>query len=147
MTIDPTATPFAPHRRTLPAMLAHQAREFGARPCVSIAGAAWSHREMAEVAARRAATLSAAGVQRGDRVALMCSNRAELLETVLGCGWLGAIAVPINTASMRPQIDYVLNDCGASLLVIEDRFVERLGASITVPRWIVGGDWPDAGDA
>ncbi len=144
MTID--MTPFAPHERTLPALLQRQAREFGARPCVSIAGASWSHSDIATVAARRAAALQRAGVAHGDRVALMCGNRAELLETVLGCGWLGAVAVPINTASMRPQIDYVLSDCGARLLMIEERFVERLGASHAVPRWTVGGDWPDAGD-
>ena len=108
MTID--GTPFAPHERTLPAMLQRQAREFGARPCVSIAGANWSHADIAGVAARRAAALRCAGVARGDRVALMCGNRAELLETVLGCGWLGAVAVPINTASMRPQIEYVLEN-------------------------------------
>ena len=145
MTID--ATPLAPHERTLPAMLARQSRAFGARPCVSIAGATWSHRDLAGVAARRAAALRGAGVQRGDRVALMCGNRAELLETVLGCGWLGAVAVPIHTASMRPQIDHVLNDCGAKLLVIERRFVERLGGSPTASCWIVGDDGPAACEA
>jgi len=86
-------------------------------------------------------------VQRGDRVALMCGNRAELLETVLGCGWLGAVAVPIHTASMRPQIDHVLNDCGAKLLVIERRFVERLGGSPIASCWIVGDDGPAACEA
>ena len=147
MSTDPDATPFAPRQRTLPAMLQRQARAFGASPCVSIDGARWTHADMASVAARRADALRRAGVARGDRVALMCGNRAELLETVLGCGWLGAIAVPINTASMRPQIEYVLSDCGAKLLVIEERFVERLGASPAVPRWIVGADWSEAGDA
>ncbi len=140
-------TPFAPRERTLPALLKRQAREFGARPCVSIAGAHWSHAALADVAARRAAALRRADVKRGDRVALMCGNRAELLETVLGCGWLGAVAVPINTASMRPQIEYVLGECGARLLVIEDRFVERLGAASGAARWVVGGSWSEAGAA
>src|SRR5262245_47641141 len=111
-----TDSPFAPHERTLPAMLARQAREFGGRPFLSIAGATWSHREAAEIAARRGGALRAAGIHRGDRVAVMCSNRAEFIETLLGCGWLGAVLVPINSASMRPQIGYVLADCGARLL-------------------------------
>ena len=38
----------------------------------------------------------------------MCSNRVEFLEVLLGCGWIGAVAVPINTASMGPQIEYFL---------------------------------------
>lgn len=115
-----------PRERTLPAMLARQARLFGDRPFLEMPGAQWSHRDAAQVAARRGAALRAAGVVRGDRVAVMCGNRAEFLETVLGCGWIGAAAVPVNSASMGPQIEYVLADSGARLLVIEEGFLERL---------------------
>jgi crotonobetaine/carnitine-CoA ligase len=47
-------------------------------------------------------------VSTGDRVAIICGNRLELLLTVLGCGWLGAIAVPINTASRGAQLEHIL---------------------------------------
>ncbi|HEU5296772.1 MAG TPA: ATP-dependent acyl-CoA ligase [Burkholderiaceae bacterium] len=138
---------FAPHERTLPAMLVRQAREFGGRPFLSIAGATWLHHEMAGVAARRAGALRAAGIRRGDRVAVMCGNRAEFIETLLGCGWLGAVLVPINSASMRPQIEYVLADCSARLLVIEGRFAERLGERVPESVWTVPHGWPATGDA
>jgi len=118
-----------PRERTLPAMLQHAAERFGDRPLVTLAGVSWSHRETAGIAARRAAALRAAGVARTERVALMCGNRAEFLETFLGCGWLGAVSVPINTASMGPQIEYFLADSGARLLVIEAGFIERLGTA------------------
>jgi crotonobetaine/carnitine-CoA ligase len=62
-----------------------------------------------------------AGVARGDRVALMLGNRIEMLEAFLACAWLGAAAVPVNTAAMGPQIGYALKDSGAKLLVIEGR--------------------------
>jgi len=65
----------APHSRTLPALLRAQAEAHGDRPLMKIAGGEWSHRDAAVVAARRGAALRAAGVERGDRVALMCSNR------------------------------------------------------------------------
>jgi carnitine-CoA ligase len=148
--------------RTVPALLRAQADAFGARPLLTIAGAQWSHRDAAEVAACRAAALRAAGVARGDRVALMCGNRAEFIETFLGCAWLGAAAVPINTASMGPQIEYLLADSGARLLVIEDAYVARL-AGVERSRtalqavWVVGEStrvdgvrcarWPVAGAA
>jgi carnitine-CoA ligase len=115
-----------PRERTLPAMLARQARLFGDRTFLEMQGAQWSHRDAAQVAARRGAALRAAGVGRGDRVGVMCGNRAEFLETVLGCGWIGAATVPINSASMGPQIEYLLGDSGAKLLVVEEGFVERL---------------------
>jgi carnitine-CoA ligase len=123
MKADGTSTP---RERTLPAMLARQANAFGDRPFLSIAGAEWSHRDALDAAARRGAALRAAGVARGDRVAVMCGNRAEFIETVLGCGWIGAAVVPINGAAMGPQIEYVLKDSGARLLVMEEGFVERL---------------------
>jgi len=135
----------AARERTLPAMLRRGAEQFGSRKSCSISGTQWSHRDALDVAARRGAALRAAGIGRGDRVAIMCSNRAELLEVFLGCGWIGAASVPINTASMGPQIEYYLANSGARLLVIEDRFVERLRTAL--PTWIVGGaSYPAPGE-
>ncbi|HEX7437310.1 MAG TPA: AMP-binding protein, partial [Caldimonas sp.] len=67
----------------------------------------------------------------------------------LGCGWIGAASVPINTASMGPQIEYFLADSGARLLVIEAGLVDRLGR-VEIGRtalqaiWIIGDAAPVA---
>ncbi|MBP6900549.1 MAG: ATP-dependent acyl-CoA ligase [Burkholderiaceae bacterium] len=122
-TIEP---PLPPSRRTLPQMLARQAQAFGERAAVSFGDGAWSHREVAQRAAARAGALRDAGIARGDRVALMSGNRAEFLEAFLGCGWAGAVSVPINTASMGPQIGYFLANSRAVLLVIEAQYLARL---------------------
>ncbi len=137
------AIPLPPHERTLPAMLQRQALRGGAQPLLTIYDLSWSHRDTADAAARRAGALHAAGVAPGDRVALLCSNRIEFLETFLGCGWLSAVSVPINTASMGPQIEYYLANSGARLLVIEAGFVARMAtADLTRTAlqaiWIVG---------
>ena len=152
MTID--ALP--PPERTLPAML----RRGTGHALVAIGDVAWSVRDACTAAAGRGAALRAAGVTRGDRVLLMCSNRIEFLETFLGCGWIGAIAVPVNTAAMGPQLEYFLANSGASLLVIEAQFMPRLASadlSRTALRtvWIVGAaeaaspgvPWPARGEA
>lgn len=148
MTNDPRAVP--PAQRTLPAMLQRQAGLFGSRALLRIAGGEWTHRDAAQVAAVRAGALAAAGVARGDRIAVMCGNRVEFLESFLGAGWLGASTVPVNTASMGPQIEYFLANSEAKLLVIEDSFLERL-ATADLARtglreiWVVGeanaGGW------
>ena len=120
MTIDALA---AAIERTLPAMLQRAgARASATGRCCASRGAHGRIATRPRSPRRRAAALRAAGVGRGDRVALMCGNRIEFLETFLGCGWLGAVGVPINTASMGPQIEYFLADSGARLLVIEDAF-------------------------
>jgi crotonobetaine/carnitine-CoA ligase len=149
--------------RTLPAMLRRQAEVFGERAALAIGEVRWTHAQAPLNVARRAAMLARAGVRRGDRVALMCGNRVECIETFLACGWMGAVAVPINTAAMGPQIQYFLADSGARLLVIEHPFVERLRTA-ELSRcgleaiWVVGGEagvvdgaqcmvFPDAADA
>ena len=141
--------PLPPAERTVPAMLLRGAERHGERTLLSFGDRSWSHREMLGLVAARAEALRAAGVGRGDRVALMLGNRIELLETFLACGWLGAAAVPINTASMGPQIGYLLKDSGARLLVIEAGFVERLanatlGESALQAIWLVADAGADS---
>ena len=110
---------FPPPERTVPRMLLRQAERHGQRRLVSIGGMTLTYAEASEAAAGYAATLAAAGIKSGDRVALICGNRAELLLTILGCAWLGAIAVPINVASRGAQLEHILSNCGARLLVVE----------------------------
>ena len=129
--------------RTLPALLRRQAERFGGSPCLEIAGAQWRHADAALEAARVGAALKAAGIVRGDRVALMGGNRVETLAVFLGCGWIGAISAPINTASMGPQIAYFLADSGAKLLVIEAAHAARLQTADLSPSaleaiWVIG---------
>ena len=68
------------------------------------------------------ATLRAAGIERGDRVALICSNRLEFLRVFLGCAWLGAVAVPINVASRGPQLQHILSNSRRALLIVEGAY-------------------------
>ncbi|MDM0018484.1 ATP-dependent acyl-CoA ligase [Variovorax saccharolyticus] len=124
MTNEPRRLPAA--QRTLPAMLQRQSAQFAQRPLLKVAGRSWSHADAAEAAARQASALAQSGVARGDRVALMSGNCIEFLEVFLGAGWLGAVTVPVNTASMGPQVEYFLSNSEAKLLVIEAELLERL---------------------
>ena len=151
---DPTGSPplaglFAPSERTLPKMLARQAERYAGRRLVTIGGRALTYADTLAAAAGYAEALAGAGVKAGDRVAIMCGNRPEMLLTFLGCAWLGAIAVPINTASRGAQLAHILGNCGARLLVIERELMPVLAAldrsGIAVEAvWLVGQG--EAGD-
>jgi crotonobetaine/carnitine-CoA ligase len=135
---------FAPGERSLPAMLMRQAERIGEKPLITYAGATWSYAATCEAAASYAGTLRSAGIQRGDRVALICSNRMEFFQIVLGCAWLGAIAVPVNIASRGPQLQHILSNCGARLLVIEAAYAENLAlldpSQVAVDAiWLIDG--------
>ena len=77
--------------------------------------------ELMARAGRIAAGLYAIGVRHGDRVALLSESRAEWTLTDAGCVFAGAIDVPIYPTLMPPQVRYILNDSGASVLILEDR--------------------------
>jgi carnitine-CoA ligase len=131
---------FAPADRTLPAMLTRQAERFAQKPLLTAGETTWTYADTYEAVARYAGTLRSAGIQPGDRVAIICSNRIEFLEIVLGCAWLGAIAVPINVASRGPQLQHILSNCAARLLVMEAAYAENL-ALLHAPELAIEAIW------
>jgi crotonobetaine/carnitine-CoA ligase len=126
MTQHPLVNKFPPRERTVPAMLARQAERFGDKPLVNVGGKTWSFAQTREEAACFAATLRAHGIARGDRVALICSNRLDFLQVFLGCAWIGAVCVPINVASRGTQLQHILSNSAARLLVLEHGFAANL---------------------
>ncbi|MBV7408536.1 AMP-binding protein [Maritimibacter sp. DP1N21-5] len=83
--------------------------------------------------ARQAASLARAlvrdyAIQPGDRVAIFMKNRPEYLVVLYAIWWAGAVAVPIN-AKLHPQeAAWMLDDCGARVLVGDgDTVIPTLG--------------------
>jgi long-chain acyl-CoA synthetase len=66
---------------------------------------------------RAAAGFAARGLSRGDRVAVQLPNGLPWLRAVLGALRAGLVVVPVNTASTAPEVEHVLADSGAALLV------------------------------
>ncbi len=92
-----------------------------------------SWREVARQSAQIAAGLSRIGVRRGDRVALLLGNRIEFVLALFGAAHLGAITVLLSTRQQKPEIAYVLADCGAKLLIHEAALADRLPEARDVP--------------
>jgi long-chain acyl-CoA synthetase len=66
---------------------------------------------------RAAAGFAARGLIPGDRVAVQLPNGVDWLRATLGALRAGLVVVPVNTAYADPELEYVLTDSGASLLV------------------------------
>jgi crotonobetaine/carnitine-CoA ligase len=136
-------TLFPASDRILSTILTRQAERYGERVLLVAGETRWSFGQTAAIAAASAQALVDAGIRPGDRVALMCSNRPEFLQVYLGCAWLGAIAVPINTALRGFQLSHIFRNSRPALLVVETQFVdaiESVEAGVELPprTWIVG---------
>ena len=90
-------------------------------------------REVAQQSAQIAAGLRKLGVRSGDRVALLLGNRIEFVLTLFGAAHLGAVTVLLSTRQQKPEIAYVLTDCGARLLIHEAALADRLPDARDVP--------------
>jgi crotonobetaine/carnitine-CoA ligase len=117
---------YSPAERTLSTMLLRQAKRIPKKTLVSAGDVALTYAQACEAAGASAAGLQSGGIRAGDRVALICTNRMEFIEMLLGCAWLGAVLVPINVASRGPQLQHILSNSGARLLVVEGACAENL---------------------
>jgi long-chain acyl-CoA synthetase len=66
---------------------------------------------------RAAAGYTARGLTPGERVAVQLPNGVDWLRATLGALRAGLVVVPVNTAYTDPELEYLLTDSGASLLV------------------------------
>lgn len=129
--------------RILSTILVRQAERYGDRILLVAGETRWTYRQAAAIAAASAQTLIDAGIRQGDRVALMCSNRPEFLQVYLGCAWLGAVVVPINTALRGLQLSHIFRNSRPALLVVEAGLlaaIETVDADVELSSriWTIG---------
>ncbi len=75
-----------------------------------------TYAQLDDRAARAAAVLAAHGVEREDRVAILCRNRIEFFEIMFACAKLGAILVPLNWRAPAAELAPIVTDCAPRLL-------------------------------
>src|ERR671914_605145 len=112
--------------------LERAADRHGDRPAVRAGDGCWTFRDLDGLANAFARHLAALGIGPGDRVALMTSNRVELVVAVHATSKVGAAAVLLSPAWKAAEVDHALgltaprhavaDGDGAPLLA------ERLGA-------------------
>jgi fatty-acyl-CoA synthase len=88
-----------PISRTFAELLREQAATAPERCAVIDGDLSVTYAELAQRARLITSALRAAGVQRGDRVGVLLSNRIEWLEIFFGASAAGSIVVPISTWS------------------------------------------------
>jgi long-chain acyl-CoA synthetase len=104
--------------------------------------------ELYERSIRVANALQAAGVGVQDRVAFLDKNSIEHFEVFYGCALINAVSVDINWRLAPPEVEFIVNDAAAKVLVVHADFwpvVEAIRANLTTTQLIVviggtGGD-------
>ena len=93
-----------------------------------------NYRELLAMSERLAAGLASRGIGPGDRVALLLGNRIEFVLVLFAAVRLGAITVPISIREQAPGLAYMLNHCGAKLVVHEPALGLLLPSATDAPK-------------
>jgi acyl-CoA synthetase (AMP-forming)/AMP-acid ligase II len=83
-----------------------------------------SYAQLQERVNRLANGLRSLGVSKGDRVAVMAVNSMPYVETYYASARLGVTFVPLNFRAKREEIAYMVNNSGASVLFVGERYLE-----------------------
>ncbi|MCU1329083.1 MAG: putative fatty-acid--CoA ligase [Bryobacterales bacterium] len=89
-----------------------------AEALVELGGRRFTYRQLWGSAAQVAGGLRAAGIQPGDRVAIRYGNGIDWCVAFFGIQLAGATAVPVNIRFSDVEIEYVVNDSGASYVFL-----------------------------
>lgn len=126
-------------------------RLFPDKPALIVEGEAWTFARIDRDSDRLAAALQAMGVRRGERVAALLDNSAELVVALWASLKTGAVFVPINHGTKAEKLAFILADSGASCLLalssLHSRVVPALTAAPSVRNVLWVGEAPEAGSA
>ena len=119
---------------TLISMLEHSIQHYGSKPALAHKpkGGTYqdiSYTELGESVDAFSKGLTALGVQKDDRVALLSENRPEWTITDFGSLKAGAVTVPMFSTLTAAQVGYILKDSGSKIICVStSRQLEKVTA-------------------
>ena len=108
-------------------ILESSCRRFGELPAYSNMGVSIRYRELDEMSREFGAYLQhVAGLRKGDRIALMLPNLLQYPVALFGALRAGLVVVNVNPQYTPRELEYQLNDSGASVIVVLENFAHTL---------------------
>lgn len=86
----------------------------------------WTFRQLLEEASEIAQKLRWNGLNEGDRIALLGGSTPNMVFVIHGCLLAGLEIVMLNSRLSSKEISWQLNDCDASVLIVDDEFLDRI---------------------
>lgn len=91
--------------------------------------------EVHDLVDRSARTLASFGITQGERIGIRLPNGSDWVVTWLAVLRLGAVAVPINCAYEISDLNHVLSDSGASMVITDEEGRDKVEAT---EAWATG---------
>ncbi len=122
--VPPTLAPYPP--RTLLDCLDDTVRQRPGHPFLLFKGETLSYGQVDRLSDAFAAALTAQGVGREDRVAILLPNSPQAIIAQVGAWKAGTVAAPLNPLYTERELEYTLRLCGATTAVVLTPFYRAL---------------------
>jgi fatty-acyl-CoA synthase len=115
-------------------------------------GTEYTYAEVDDRVNRLANALEERGIGQGDRVALLAPNTHYFVETLYATNKLGGVFVPMNYRLTPDELEYILGDCAADLVVADYDYagnVEPIRGDVPAEHFVgygadrIDGEWVD----
>jgi acyl-CoA ligase (AMP-forming) (exosortase A-associated) len=104
-----------------------------------------TYRELLEDSRKMGSLINKLGIRRGERVCILLDKSIEQVVAFFGTSFNDAVSVFINPVLKKEQIEHIIRDCDAKLLICTKREWER--NKIDVPLKIIYMDEPSKQEA
>lgn len=102
-----------------------------------------TYAEMYPLVVKLANSLTALGVERGQKVATMSVNSADYVLTYYACAMLGVCFVPLNYRAKDEELSHMLNVSNCQAVLVSDRYIElieRIRGTLTSTQHFIAYD-------
>src|ERR671928_1986419 len=135
-------------------LLEHQVERYRDKPFLLVEsdGRVFTYGAFDREVNRLAALLAALGVRKGDRVSLYLTNSAEYFIAYFACFKLGAWAGPVNALLKPQEIEFIVSNSEASVVLTQPDLYDNLAAvrdRLPLLRHVAvaGGQWSVVSEA
>ncbi|MDP2338133.1 MAG: AMP-binding protein [Bacteroidota bacterium] len=118
-----------------PQRLLGEALEFSCRnhPLKTAAiykGEEFSYTSLYKCAQNLAFHLVKNGINKGDRIALFMNNSWQCIVSIYGITLAGGVFLVVNPQTKASKLHYILNDCGAKVIISESLLINELSLAL-----------------
>ena len=109
---------------------------YASRTAISDGSLSWTYAELSEAVGRMIAVLRQLGLGRGDAMAILATNRAEVLALMLAANLMGMRYTPLHPLAAEDDHAFIVEDAEIDILIVEPKAygVRALNIKERVPR-------------
>ncbi|WP_296859638.1 class I adenylate-forming enzyme family protein [uncultured Methanobrevibacter sp.] len=100
-------------------------------------GEKYTSKEILSIVSEIGRNLKDIGIKKGDRVLIYLNNSEEYLFSLFAIWRIGAIAIPTNRIMTQSELEYIINDSTAKLMITDKQGKDLIKINTYIPENIV----------